>query len=149
MRLTTKAATIYFALVFAAGFVLGTIRTIALAPYLGPALATILELPLMLLISWLACDWVVNRYAIAPHIKTRVSMGLIAFALLIAAETALGMLGFGRSLADQIAIYRETGPALGLAAQMAFALFPIVQARLSVEPGRLQVPSKRPPASSR
>lgn len=43
------------AIVFAAGFGLGTIRVLLLAPYFGELTSVVFEIPLMLLLSSFAC----------------------------------------------------------------------------------------------
>ena len=48
MKRPLIAATIYFLMLFALGFVLGTIRVLFVAPMLGVLSATLLEVPLML-----------------------------------------------------------------------------------------------------
>jgi hypothetical protein len=53
-------------------------------------------------------------------------MGLVAFLALMSLEVALGAV-FGRSLADQLAIYETLAGAIGLAAQAIFATFPVIQ----------------------
>ena len=53
-------------------------------------------------------------------------MGLVAF--LVLAEVGLGAL-FGRSLVDQLASYGSPSGAIGLAAQLIFAMFPVIQVR--------------------
>jgi hypothetical protein len=56
-------------------------------------------------------------------------MGLVFLALLLGAEQALGLWGFGRTLGQQAAAM-QTPPALaGLAAQLVTATFPLVQGR--------------------
>ena len=60
-----KAALAYWAMIFALGFVLGTIRVLWLGPKLGMLTATLAELPAMLLASWLAAQWLVRRFAIS------------------------------------------------------------------------------------
>jgi hypothetical protein len=121
------AAAVYFAIVFAVGFVLGTIRVLIAAPALGEAWATVLELPVMLAASWLACGWTVARFKVPPRAGARIAMGLLALLLLLTAETAIGVAGFGRTLDQQFSEYLKLGPALGLAAQMGFAVFPLVR----------------------
>ena len=46
-----KAGALYFALVFGAGFVLGTIRTLWIVPRLGTRMAELMETPIMLVIT--------------------------------------------------------------------------------------------------
>jgi hypothetical protein len=53
-------------------------------------------------------------------------MGLIAFLVLMWAEVGLGAV-LGRSLGDQVAAQQSPSGALGLAAQVIFAPFPVIQ----------------------
>jgi hypothetical protein len=49
-------------------------------------------------------------------------MGLVAFVVSMSAEVGLGAV-FGRSIADQLAAYGSLAGAIGLAAQVIFAMF--------------------------
>lgn len=126
-----SAGLAYFALVFAAGFALGTARVLLLSPRLGETGAVFLELPVMLALSWLAAGWIAHRFAVPPDAAARLAMGGVAFLCLMAAETALSTLGFGRSMAEHLAGYAEPARAAGLAAQIAFALMPWWRGRRS------------------
>jgi hypothetical protein len=53
-------------------------------------------------------------------------MGLVAFLVLVSAEVGLGAV-FGRSLVDQLAAFKFSPGAIGLAAQAIFAMFPVIQ----------------------
>jgi hypothetical protein len=119
----------YFVLVFALGFALGTVRTlfVADAPGSGRLLGVLIELPVMLAASWWLCRLVLHRYPVAPTVGARLVMGATAFALLLLAEMLVGILLFGRSPMAHLALYRDASYALGLAAQVAFALMPVVQ----------------------
>ncbi|MCA3246061.1 MAG: hypothetical protein ING29_06215 [Azospirillum sp.] len=121
------AGTVYFAVVFAIGFVLGTVRVLFLAPALGEGIATLIELPAMLAASWFVCGWCVGRFGVPPAPGARATMGGAAFGMLMAVEAMLSILVFGRTPLGHIARYAEIGPALGLAAQIAFAAFPLLR----------------------
>jgi hypothetical protein len=54
-------------------------------------------------------------------------MGLVAFLVLMSAEAGLGAV-LGRSLVDQLATYGSLAGAIGLAAQVILAMFPVFQA---------------------
>lgn len=120
----------YFAVVFAAGFVLGTMRVLVLAPRLGETLATSAELPVMLAISWWAAGVVVRRLGVPATSAARVGMGALAFALLLGAEWLLGTLAFGRTASEILAGYGSAAGAAGLAAQTVFAAIPELRRRL-------------------
>jgi hypothetical protein len=53
-------------------------------------------------------------------------MGLIAFLVLMSAEVGSGGV-LGRSLVDQLVTYRSVAGAIGLAAQVIFAMFPVIE----------------------
>lgn len=84
-----RAGVTYFALVFGAGFVLGTIRTLWIAPRLGNRVAELMEAPLMLLVTIVAARWIVARLGVPPRWPSRLGIGAIALALLLVAEFAL------------------------------------------------------------
>lgn len=129
-RSMVRAATgglVYFGLVFAAGFALGTVRVLALIPRLGETMPVLIELPLMLAVSWIACRRVIARAGVPDAWAARALMGGIAFAVLMLAEFGLSVLAFGRTPAAHLALYREAPALLGLVGQIAFAIFPLVQ----------------------
>ena len=86
---TLKAGTLYFALVFGAGFVLGTMRTLWVVPRLGTRTAELVEMPIMMLISILAARWTVLHVGVPHVVSARLGMGCIALALMLLAEFGL------------------------------------------------------------
>jgi hypothetical protein len=118
-----SAGLAYWAVVFALGFVLGTIRVLWLAPLVGVVPATLIELPVMLTASWLAAGWLVRRFAIMRGSEALV-MGGLAFGLLMAAECALAVGLMGQTPAQWLADLRQPHALLGLAGQVMFALIP-------------------------
>ena len=122
----TKAGALYAIVVFSIGFVLGTIRVLLLAPRLGETIAVIVEAPVILAASWFVCRWCVDRLDVRRTVSARSLMGLVAFLVLISAEVGMGAM-FGRSLGDQLAGYGSAAGVIGLAAQVVFATFPVLQ----------------------
>jgi len=122
-----QAGITYFAVVFAAGFVLGTARVILLAPRLGELLATVLELPFMLAISWFACGKLIARFQIPPRTEPRLTMGAVAFALLMLAEVLLSVTLFNRSLNEFADALTTSTGLLGLGGQVLFGLMPVIR----------------------
>ncbi|MFZ2099358.1 MAG: hypothetical protein WAU86_02200 [Oricola sp.] len=123
------AGIIYFALVFAAGFVLGSIRTLLLMPVLGPTVSVLIELPFMLTIAWFVCRWIVRRFTVSAAVEDRIIMGATAFVLLMVAEYLLAFALAGISPDIYFAGYASVPGVIGLAGQVAFAVFPVLQAR--------------------
>lgn len=124
-----KAGLAYWGTVFALGFVLGTVRTLWLAPRIGATGAVLLELPVILMASWLAARMFVQRFGIAGAGQA-LGMGALAFALLMASEAALALL-LGESLWQWLFEMTTLPGALGLAGQMVFGTMPVVAVRRS------------------
>lgn len=120
------AALLYFALVFAAGFALGAVRTLVVVPRIGGMAAVLLELPMILAVSWVVARRLVARLRNPGSLADRLVMGLGALALLLVAEFALGTWGFGRSTADQLAAWTTAAGLLGLGGQLVFGLMPLL-----------------------
>jgi hypothetical protein len=129
MSAAIRAGAVYFAFVFLAGFALGTLRVLVVAPRLGATVAVLLEAPVILAISWAACGWCLRRLKPPATVSARATMGAVAFALLMSAELGLSVLVFGRSIAAHFADYGTAAGAIGLAAQIGFALLPLVERR--------------------
>lgn len=123
------AGAAYFAIVFAAGFALGTLRVLAIAPAWGERAAVLLELPVMLAICWGACGFTLRRFDLPARARDRLTMGGTAFALLMAAEICVSLFALERDLAGHLAHYATLSGALGLAGQIAFAGFPLLATR--------------------
>ena len=119
------AGAAYFAAVFAVAFALGVLRVLVIAPRLGAVPAVLLEAPVVLGVSWGVCRWCVARLSVPSTIGARLVMGASAFAILMAAEGGLGLLAFGRSVADQLAAFHTLAGAIGLTAQIGFGLIPL------------------------
>jgi len=122
----TEAGAVYAVIVFLIGFILGTIRILLLAPRLGDTTAVIVEAPLILTASWFICRWCVDWLNVRRTVPVRLLMGSVAFVVLVAAEIGLGV-AFGRSLVDQLAAFKSSPGAIGLGAQVIFAMFPVIQ----------------------
>lgn len=125
---TLTAGAAYFAIVFAAGFALGAARVVVIAPALGELGAVLVELPLMLVVSWLACRWLARRFVVPAYAEPRAVMGGLAFALLMLAESAVSVFALGRTPTEHWNAYRSAPALAGFAGQLAFAAFPLVQA---------------------
>lgn len=81
-----KAALLYFAIVFGAGFVLGTIRTLWIVPRIGARGAELMETPIMFVVVILAARVTVRWFLASSARTTRLAVGFIALLLMLVAE---------------------------------------------------------------
>jgi hypothetical protein len=125
MKETLKAGVLYFALVFAAGFALGTIRTVWIAQRLGVRTAELVEQPIMVGISILAARWVVRRLGIPPLWPRRLVMGCIALGLMLLVEFTVVLWIRGLTVHGYIEARDPVSGAAYFIALGAFAVVPI------------------------
>ena len=123
-RLVLRAGSTYVALVFAAGFLLGSIRVPFLVPRLGERNAELLEAPVMLAVIFFASRYVVRRFAFGAN--AAVLVGLVALALLVGAELVLGA-AMGRGPLDRDPV---SGSVFG-ASLLLYAALPWLHTRAS------------------
>lgn len=121
---TLRAALLYFALVFALGFALGTLRVLWLAPALGDRAAELTELPLMLLASALAARWTCARVQVPSAPGPRLAMGGLALLLLLALEFGVVLALRGQTVAENLAGRDPVSGAAYALSLLAFGLLP-------------------------
>jgi hypothetical protein len=128
MAVVVRLASLYTAVVFAFGFALGVIRALYLSHLTGAFAAVLIELPVMLVLSWLVAARIFPGRGLTS--AQGVEIGLTSFMLLQLAESLLfGVLG-PYSLVDNILFYLgDLSPArvAGLAGQLLFAVIPFIQ----------------------
>lgn len=127
---STLAGCAYFLGVFVVAFGLGAIRTLVVVPRVGATLGVLLEAPIILVVSWWVSRWCIRRFDVGAATADRALMGAIAFAILMVAEFALAIALFHRSPADYLASFASVPGAIGLLAQLCFAVIPLAQLRL-------------------
>jgi hypothetical protein len=98
-----KAGILYYALVFAAGFVLGSFRILSVVPRFGTRTAELMESPIMLLVTVVAARSVVNQFAIPSTWHARFKVGGIALGLLLLSEFTLVLWLRGISIREYLA----------------------------------------------
>jgi hypothetical protein len=121
-----EAGVLYFALIFALGFVLGTVRVLWLARLVGETLAVLAEQPIMLAASWFAASWLVRRQDLEA-LSDRAIMGGIAMALLFVAEIVLGLSLFGQTPSQSLTEALVLPGLIGLIGQVMFGLMPLLE----------------------
>lgn len=126
IKRTLKAGLAYFAVVFGAGFILGVLRTFFLVPRLGERLAELAEMPIMFVVIMIAARSLTRRFAVPPMTSARLGMGVLALALLLAAELALAVALQDRSLAEYIASRDPISGTVYLVMLVLFAAMPVL-----------------------
>ena len=136
MTTALKAGTIYFAIIYLIGFMLGTMRVLLLAPRIGEMAAVLIETPIMLAASWIVSGSCTRRFGVLSEIQPRLVMGGVGFVLLMLGEVGVSMAAFGRSWEGTLAALLSPPGLIGLSAQVAFGLLPLLQALLERKRGQ-------------
>jgi hypothetical protein len=122
------AALAYFAVTFAAAFLIGIIRTVYLVPRIGALPAVLLELPVVLTVVWIASSRLMGIFRVPARPGIRLIVGTLAFACLAVTEPALAVFAFGQPFPAFLSQILTPAGLLGLGGQIGFALIPLMQA---------------------
>lgn len=120
---------LYFTLVFAAGWVLGPVRVLWLEPRIGEAAAVAAEAPLMLAATVLAARFVTGRRTAPAGAPGRAALGLVGFALLMAAEVVMSLSLRSLTFGQWFARFATVPGAISLALFLLFAAMPVLAGR--------------------
>jgi hypothetical protein len=124
-----KAGIVYFGAVFATGFLLGPIRIFWLVPRVGTRMAELMEAPIMLAVTIVAASLIVRRFAVPFRVSSRLGMGCIAFALLLAAEFTLVLGLRGLTINEYLASRDPVSGTVYYLTLIVFAIMPLLVAR--------------------
>jgi hypothetical protein len=124
-----RAAFLYFSAVFGVGFVLGIIRVLWLVPQVGARSAELLEMPLMVLVSFGAATWIVRRSRF-PYSKSEcVALGLMALLFMIGAELGVAVLLLNVPIWDVVTQRDSISGVAYVLALLLFAFMPLLVGR--------------------
>ncbi len=124
-----KGGLVYFAVVFCVAFCLGVVRVALIIPLIGELIGVLLELPIILFVSWKTSRWTTQLFMVRPYSIDAMVMGLVAFTMLMLAEFALSAVAFDRDITIvefAKSLVSSAPHMLGLAGQGLFALFPFL-----------------------
>lgn len=124
-----RAGVLYFALVFGAGFVLGTIRIIWVVPRYGERMAELMETPTMFVVTIVAARWIVCRLAVPSTPSSRLGMGFVALGLLLVAEFTLVLWLRGLTITEYFASRDPVSGTVYYLLLVVFAIMPLLVSR--------------------
>lgn len=126
---TLRTAVVYFALVFGAGFLLGSIRVAFVVPRIGERYAELVEMPLMFLAIYFASRYVLRRRDEKTDSAGLIAVGVIALLLLVGAELLFAAVLAGRGIGEYISSRDRVSGGVYLVMLVVFAGMPWLQAR--------------------
>ena len=131
-----KVGAVYFALVFAVGWILGPIRELWIIPRFDRTAGFLFEAPIMLVAMIASARWVIRRFCVSNSLSTRTAIGLIATALLIVAEILGTWWTRGASLSGYLATFDTVSGGVFVLLLVLFAAMPMLVERDEQPSGR-------------
>jgi hypothetical protein len=123
------AAAAYFAIVFAVGLLLGPVRVIWLEPWLGRAIAVLVEAPVLVAAMWFAARLAPAWVRVEGGWPSFLAIGVVALVLQQIADLAVGFGLRGMTLRDQLAHFTTPAGMIYAATLVAFTLMPLIRMR--------------------
>ncbi len=125
-----KAALIFGGGLFAMGFALAIPRELWLKPRLGELGAVMVELPVILCLSWVLARLLMRGPRQAWCMRHRLVMGAGALACLLTAEAVLSIFVLGQTWSAAFSSFTSPKGLAGIAAQALACSFPFLQQRM-------------------
>ncbi|ANP46778.1 hypothetical protein [Candidatus Viadribacter manganicus] len=123
------AALIYFALVFVVGLILGPARVLWLEPWLGRAIAVLLEAPFLVCAMWFAAPLSLRWGRVELGWARALWVGVLALVLQQVADLAVGFGLRGMTLTDQLTYFATPAGAIYAFTLVVFAIMPLMRMR--------------------
>ena len=142
VKQVVKAGSLYFMLVFAVGFVLGTIRTLWVVPMLGARSAELIEEPIMFGVSIIAAHRVIRWLQFPPDYARRLAFGCVALGLMLLVDFTFVLWIRGLTLREYFATRDPISGAGYFLTLVAFAIMPVFVGRRSPRIALGAVPTK-------
>ncbi|MCB1515845.1 MAG: hypothetical protein H6876_02015 [Hyphomicrobiaceae bacterium] len=131
-----KAAIFYFASVFAAGAVLGSVRELLVKPWAGGLGAILLEAPIILAAMIYLAPRTARWAGLGEGVARHAAMGFAALALLLVFEAAAAQLLRGWSLGQWLRHFDTPEGRAAIALYVVFALVPLFSRATVSERGK-------------
>ena len=131
MLRTLQAALAYFAVVFAARFLLGVFRQVWAVPRVGVTGGALIEAPLLLAVMYLAAAWAVKREHVPAAARYRLSLGAVALTLQLIAEWAVALSIRQQSLTEYVGSRGLIGGLIYVLVLLVYLLLPFWLGRRS------------------
>jgi len=122
-----RGTTIYFVIVFGAGFILGPIRILWAVPRFGERNAELMETPFMLVVILFAALTIKRPYAGRPGVA--LTIGIAALGLLVIAELTAVLRLRGLTFGEYLKSRDPISGAVYVAMLIVFAILPWLVAR--------------------
>jgi hypothetical protein len=125
MRILTAAA-FYFAVVFAAGMLLGPIRVLWIEPRIGPTWATLCESPLLAAVMVWAAGWTPHAAGMEITAAFLLLMGIVALAFQQLADLLVGRALRGVTAAQHFAHFATKAGLIYAILLVLFVVMPLI-----------------------
>ncbi|MBX3428321.1 MAG: hypothetical protein KF779_01935 [Hyphomonadaceae bacterium] len=121
------AAALYFALVFAAGVLLGPVRVIWIEPWLGNTLAVVLEAPFLIAAIWFASRAAPKWAGVSGGWTSFLMIGVVALIMQQIADLAVGFGLRGMTFQDQMQHFTTPAGMIYAVTLLIFTLMPLIR----------------------
>jgi len=124
-----KLGLIYFSLVFATGFLLGTIRVLFIVPEIGERYAELIEMPIMLFAIYLSAKFIVGKMKEGESARTYLYIGMLSLIILLMFEFTVVLGLQGVSIKQYLASRDPVSGTTYVLSLIIFMVMPVLVAR--------------------